>query len=104
EQIQSNPKLVGATIMMLTSADHLGDAALCRKLGIAAYLVKPVRQSELLDMICKTLLGTPRDQSPFALPPVEKRTAGKNVRVLVAEDNPVNQRVAMRLLEREGYL
>ena len=59
QQIQDHPDLVRSTVMMLTSADQLGDATLCRELGISAYLVKPVRQSELLDMICKSLQQTP---------------------------------------------
>ncbi len=51
-EIQKSPDLVGAAIMMLTSAGHMGDAARCRSLGISAYLVKPIRQAELLDGIC----------------------------------------------------
>src|SRR4029077_9042462 len=51
ERIQKDPELVGATIMMLTSAGHLGDAARCRQLGISAYLVKPLRQGGLLGAI-----------------------------------------------------
>ena len=56
-QIQSNPDWVGATIMMLTSVDHRGDAARCRELGIAAYLVKPIRQWDLWNAIRRILPG-----------------------------------------------
>ncbi len=55
EQMQKNPGLIPVTIMMLTSAGHLSDAARCRELGISAYLVKPIRQTELLDGICQIL-------------------------------------------------
>jgi two-component system, sensor histidine kinase and response regulator len=47
EQIRKRPELATATIMMLTSAGHRGDAARCQELGVAAYLLKPIRQSEL---------------------------------------------------------
>jgi PAS domain S-box-containing protein len=55
EQIKQDQGLVGATIMMLTSVGHVGDAARCRDLGIAAYLVKPIRLSELVSAICLAL-------------------------------------------------
>ena len=64
EEIRKNPRLVGATIMMLTSAGYLGDASRCRELGIAAYLVKPIRQGELLNAICAVLGGTPQPAVP----------------------------------------
>jgi two-component system sensor histidine kinase/response regulator len=92
QQIQEHPDLAPATIMMLTSADQLGDATLCRKLGISAYLVKPIRQLQLLDMICKSLQPAPPDRAD----------TGRS-RVLVAEDNMVNQTLARRLLEKRGY-
>ncbi len=55
EKIKQNPKLATATIMMLTSVGQRGDAARCRELGIAAYLIKPIRQSELLRAILDAL-------------------------------------------------
>src|SRR5882672_5337082 len=61
--IQKDPELVGAAIMMLTSAGHVGDAARCRELGVSGYLVKPIRQGELLDSIRHVLQKTPRDQT-----------------------------------------
>src|ERR1700726_401351 len=60
EQIQKQPNLAPATVMMLTSAGHLGDAARCRALGIRAYLVKPIRQRELLNAICQVLGAGPQ--------------------------------------------
>jgi two-component system, sensor histidine kinase and response regulator len=105
QQIQDHPELVRTSIMMLTSADQLGDAMLCRKLGISAYLVKPVRQSELLDLICKSLQQGPRQDQGEVLRVrnIPLRSSGPS-RVLVAEDNMVNQTLARRLLEKRGYI
>jgi PAS domain S-box-containing protein len=103
ERIQKDPELVGAAIMMLTSAGHAGDAARCRELGIAAYLVKPVRQGELLDSIRQVLQKTPKQE---AVPLVTRHTLRETqnrARILLAEDNAINQTLAVRLLEKRGY-
>jgi CheY-like chemotaxis protein len=102
-QIQANPELVGATIMMLTSADQLGDASLCRELGISAYIVKPIRQSELMDMICKSLKLAPPEEAIHGIAGAVMPASASRKRVLIAEDNKVNQRLAVRLLEKRGY-
>lgn len=103
EQIRKDPGLVGATIMMLPSAGRLGDAERCRELGICAYLVKPIHQSELLEAICHVLQKTPkRDRIPL----VTRHSLRENrnrLRILLAEDNDVNQKLMMRLLEKRGY-
>ena len=104
EQIQKDPGLVTVTIMMLTSAGHLGDAARCRELGISAYLVKPIRQTELLDAICQVLNKKVSETKNSPL--VTRHTLQENKhrsRVLLAEDNAVNQTLAVRLLEKRGY-
>ena len=103
QQIQSHPDLVRTTIMMLTSADQLGDATRCRKLGISAYLVKPVRQSELLDMICRSLQRLPHERVRALRTQNAPRGVMGQPKVLVAEDNLVNQILARRLLEKCGY-
>jgi CheY-like chemotaxis protein len=105
DKIRNTPNLVGAAIMMLTSAGHLGDAARCRELGISAYLVKPIRQAELLNGICLVLNASSETKIPV-LPLVTRHTlqADRNrLHVLLAEDNMVNQTLAMRLLEKRGY-
>ncbi|HEV1993653.1 MAG TPA: response regulator [Candidatus Acidoferrum sp.] len=103
EHIREDPDLVGTTIMMLTSASHLGDAARCRELGISAYLVKPIRQGELLDAICH-VLQKGADKKPVPLVTQHALREEKNRRrVLLAEDNHVNQTLARRLLEKRGY-
>jgi two-component system, sensor histidine kinase and response regulator len=102
EQIRENISLAGVTIMMLTSAGHMQETARCRELGIAAGLVKPIRQAELLDSMCRVLSKTPkqpaRAPAPVATPPPAER-----LRILVADDNPVNQMFAQRILEKQGF-
>jgi two-component system, sensor histidine kinase and response regulator len=104
EQIQKDPGSSGATIMMLTSAGHLGDAARCRELGVSAYVVKPIRQSELLSAICLVLNKTARTvDAPLATR--HTLSEGRSCkRVLLAEDNAVNQTLAKRLLEKRGFV
>ncbi|HEY4880447.1 MAG TPA: response regulator [Candidatus Acidoferrales bacterium] len=103
ERIKAESKATGATLMMLTSAGQLGDAARCRELGISAYLVKPVLQSELLKAICNTLEDKPLQQTPLVTCH-SLREETKRSRVLLVEDNAVNQTLAVRLLEKRGYV
>jgi two-component system, sensor histidine kinase and response regulator len=103
EQIQKQSQPMHAVVMMLTSAGHLGDGARCRELGISAYLVKPIRQRELLEAICQVLGAGP--QTP-GVPLVTRHTLHEekpSFRILLAEDNAVNQVLAIRLLEKRGY-
>jgi PAS domain S-box-containing protein len=106
EQIRRRPELSAATIMMLTSAGHRGDAARCQDLGVSAYLLKPIRQSELREAVARVLGARQQDG---AIPLVTRfslqdaREAHAYLRVLLVEDNLVNQRLAMRLLEKRGH-
>jgi two-component system, sensor histidine kinase and response regulator len=102
EQIRLRQELGGACIMMLTSSGQYGDAARCRELGVGTYLTKPVKQSELLEAIYRAL------DRQIAETRVERIGAGRaaTVRpmaVLLAEDNPVNQKVAVGLLSKRGH-
>ena len=103
EHIRQDPRLAGAVIMMLTSTGQIGDAARCRQLGIAAYLRKPIWKSELLSAILTALgqdaAGTPRT----LVTRHELRQAGRSLHVLLVEDNPVNQIVGLRTLEKLGH-
>jgi len=100
-EIRRNPGLAGVSIMMLTSAGRRGDAARCRALGLEGYLTKPVGQSELRDAILHVL--GPRPEAKPALVTRHSLREEKCLRILLAEDNAVNQRLAARLLEKQGH-
>jgi signal transduction histidine kinase/DNA-binding response OmpR family regulator len=104
QAIAQRPSLAGATIMMLTSSGEYGDASRCRALGIAAYLVKPVRHADLREAIARVLAAPhalPDPPRTAAVP--EAQTPVRRARVLLAEDNRVNQQVAVRLLTTRGH-
>ena len=102
--VAARPSLAGTTIMMLTSSGEYGDASRCRDLGIAAYLVKPVGRADLRDAIGRALAEQDADSRPVqASPAPELQVPARPLRVLLAEDNPVNQRVAVRLLTTRGH-
>src|SRR5262249_38332025 len=91
-----------ATIMMLTSGGHPKDAARCRELGIVSYLTKPIKQSDLLNAIVTALYSTPPTREPA--PPVPLPTKIPSaLHILLVEDNPVNQGLAVRMLEKRGH-
>ena len=105
EQLRHGPHpAVEPKIVVLTSAGQRGDAARCRELGVAAYLTKPLGQSELLDCIVR-VLGTSRTATgPAALVTHHTlREEKRKLHVLLAEDNAVNKKLAARLLEKYGH-
>jgi signal transduction histidine kinase/DNA-binding response OmpR family regulator/HPt (histidine-containing phosphotransfer) domain-containing protein len=105
EKIHEKPELADATVMMLSSAMPGGSAARCSSLGIASWLTKPVTQSELLDAILVAIGRGEEDRSARDLrthvPPTA--STGRHLRILVAEDNPVNRAVATGILEKQGH-
>jgi len=113
EKIRKHEKMAHPIIMMLTSAGRRGDAARCRELGISAYLTKPIKQSNLLDAIM-TVLSMKDQGKEFASlitrhsmreskPPSYAPERVEGLRILVAEDNIVNQKLAVKILEKRGH-
>ena len=107
--IKADPLLRGIRLVMLTSIGRQGGAEMARRAGVEAYLTKPVKQSELYDCLA-TLMGTPAESAPGEEQgrPVTRRSLRESrehgrARVLVAEDNAVNQQVALGMLESLGY-
>jgi len=104
-EIRGRFGIAPSRVVMLTSAGERGDPARCCELGVGAYLAKPVAQSQLSDVLLKVLVSKPRVDGSTEFPTRYLPPEGQhNLRVLLAEDNPVNQRLALRLLEKRGYL
>ena len=104
-RIQKTASLATPVILMLTSTDHFGDVIRSRDLGVSCHIVKPVRRAQLRAAICKALAGRssedtqPQSKRPGAYQPVNQSPA----KVLLAEDHPINQRLAARILEKAGH-
>jgi len=93
-----------APIIILTSADRVGDLQQARELGAAGYLVKPVRPSDLLDTIM-AIKGSAQGEHRLEVPITEHTLPEfrRKYSILLAEDNPVNQKVAILLLQKKGH-
>jgi PAS domain S-box-containing protein len=104
ERIQQNPRLVGIPIVMLSSLGQRGDAERRRQLGVAACLMKPIGESELLETIQRVLGKCSQPMEPPSLTTHNAlREEKRSLQILLAEDNAVNRQLAVRLLEKRGH-
>jgi PAS domain S-box-containing protein len=110
--IKSEPALASVRMVLLTSFGQRGDGATAHEAGIAAYLTKPVRQSQLFDCLANVVSQSTRPEAAILLVGenslVTKHTLAEanpmsNKIILLAEDNIVNQKVAVRQLQKLGY-
>lgn len=102
-RIKKDHHLRQTEVILLTSAGQNEDLKRARELGVAAALTKPVKQSELWDAIV-TALHAPRRKRPRPAPARRiSQIARHRLRILVAEDNPVNQELVLHLLQRRGH-
>ncbi len=102
-QIAARPELAGATIMMLSSSGDRAETGRCRELGVAAYLTKPIQAADLHDAICRVLANPSTVGSTDTTRRRSVGRASRALRVLLAEDNVVNQQVAVGLLSKRGH-
>ena len=103
ERIKKRREFQGIKILMLTSAGMRGDAARCRDLGIEAYMTKPFKQSDLLNALLFMAGKLPQREKKKSL--ITKhwiREKNKDIQVLVAEDNPINQKLTLHILQNLG--
>ncbi len=102
--VASEKRFAGIRLVMMTSLGRRGDAGRFTEAGFTAYLLKPVRQSELFD--CLTVVlgeeGDPRRRNPLVTRHSLRELHRSSVRILLAEDNIVNQQVALAILRRLG--
>ncbi len=100
-RIQEDPTLAGPPIMMLSSLDVRSAGPDLREAGLARFIVKPVTRERLLKSILE-VLGERRQHTVMAYRP-ENAGANRRLHILLAEDNPINQRVVQLLLKKQGH-
>jgi signal transduction histidine kinase/DNA-binding response OmpR family regulator len=115
ERVKDFPGVPAHTIMMLTSGGQSGDVARCRELGLAAYVTKPLSQRSLYQVVAQVIGAEPTyapspsgtwKESTVMTSPTPPRAAGTpqaSLKVLLAEDNFVNQKLAVTMLQKRGY-
>jgi two-component system sensor histidine kinase/response regulator len=104
ERIKEHPEYNEAAVMMLTSDNQAGDIARCRDLGLAAHLIKPIQRAELHDTIMMALdFSFDKFNRPTQVASTAPQAPHRPLHILLAEDNIVNQQVAVRMLGKQGH-
>ena len=101
-RILADPQIDNPKLIVMSSIGARGDAARVHELGFSAYLTKPVKQSQLFDCL-STIYGHESKKLPLVTRHTLKEFRKIGIKILVVEDNPVNQLVAVRILEKLGY-
>jgi two-component system sensor histidine kinase/response regulator len=107
--ITSDPTLNSTRLVLLTQVGQRGDAIKAREAGITAYLTQPIHQSQLFDCLAMVLGSNPGSAAQVSPPFVTRHSLAETKtvsadRLLVAEDNIINQKVAARMLEKLGFV
>jgi CheY-like chemotaxis protein len=101
-RLQASPQLAGTRLIMLTSLAQGGDVRRCREAGFAGYLTKPVSRTELLE-VARTVLGIGDRPAADLVTRHSVAESRRRLRILLAEDNPVNQLVAVGMLRKRAH-
>jgi len=102
--VRGEKTLRRTNLLMLTSAGQRGDGERCRELGIRGYLTKPISRADLLEALGTVLAGPPEETgTPDVVTRHTIAESRRSLRVLLAEDNPVNQQVAVAMLVKRGH-
>jgi PAS domain S-box-containing protein len=110
KMIKEDPLTRSTTLMLMTSVGKRGEVARLEKIGFSAYLTKPVKRSQLRDCLLTVLGGKPKKKTEEQLGKrriVTRHTVAENKRhskrILLAEDNLINRKLALKILENVGY-
>jgi len=103
QAIRNDPSLNAVKIIILTSMGKRGDASRLEALGCSAYLLKPVKQQLLREALLAVLSHGDKEPAPLVTRHQLAEQKRQNLRILLAEDNPINQKLAVTLLQKAGY-
>jgi CheY-like chemotaxis protein len=103
ERVRGDATIARTNLLMLTSAGQRGDGERCRELGIRGYLTKPLSRADLLEALGTVLTQPPEDGGADVVTRHTIAESRRSLRVLLAEDNPVNQQVAVAMLVKRGH-
>jgi CheY-like chemotaxis protein len=103
EKIRENPRFAGVKVIMLSSIGQRGEVSRCNQLKIDGYLTKPIRQSDLFDSILTVLGESLKEGEAITVTRHTLRENSRHLKILLTEDNLVNQKLGSRVLEKRGH-